>query len=464
MRAPLLVAAAFLGTSLAAWAPSIGEPDVTSLPLDVQQTEIRTSIGAGSGRLPRLAIPAFITTVADAELQEAARTLADVLWKDLEFEREFQMISPEGAQQIPAAPAEALPYDSWNQVGADDVLVGSVRRVDANLQLDVRVMNVERRVSTFGRRYTCSLRGVRLCAHTIADALHKERFGLDGVARTKLAFTSDRDGDRLGGTIEARSVKEVYVSDYDGFRASRVTTRGSLNLAPAWAPDSRAIVYQSHQSGFVDIYVQTLYEVQTQLARPARGTDRTQNFLPDWSPDGKRIAYASSHDGNWDIYIVNVNGSDMRRLTSDPGIDSVPTWSPNGRQIAFTSNRGGSNQVYMMSADGGPVTTLTSEPQRADRLTWVGGYVVYSAATVDDRVEIKRIDMGTRQVDQLTEGYSNESPTVAPNGRHIAFVTTRWGNEQVAVMDIDGKHIRQVTSVGNNRFPNWSSSPRSEVK
>jgi TolB protein len=76
-------------------------------------------------------------------------------------------------------------------------------------------------------------------------------------------------------------------------------------------------------------------------------------------------------------------------------------------------------------------------------------------------VEIKRIDVGTRKVDQLTDGASNESPTVAPNGRHIAFVTTRWGKgEQIAVMNLDGKNVRQVTFVGNNRYPSWSASPQ----
>src|SRR5688572_1026916 len=230
-----------------------------------QQTEIRTTIGGASGRLPRLAIPLFLITGTDAQLPEVAKTLTDVLWKDLEFEREFQMISQSGAAQIAPAPADALVYESWNQIGADDVLVGSVLKTDTTLQVDVRVMNVERKVSTFAKRYTCSVRGVRLCAHTIADELHKERFGLEGVARTKLAFTSDRDGERLGGTIEQRSIKEIYISDYDGQRANRVTIRGSLNIAPAWAPDSRSIAYQSYQTGFVDIYIQKLYEVQVQL-------------------------------------------------------------------------------------------------------------------------------------------------------------------------------------------------------
>src|SRR5687767_9347480 len=189
MRMTTLIASILLGAAVAASAP--------------QQTEIRTTIGGASGRLPRLAIPLFLVTGvtgADAEMPEVAKTLTDVLWKDLEFEREFQMISQSGAAQIAPAPADALIYESWNQIGADDVLVGSVQKTDTGLQVDVRVMSVERKVSTFAKRYNCSVRGVRLCAHTIADELHKERFGLDGVARTKLAFTSDRDGERLGGT------------------------------------------------------------------------------------------------------------------------------------------------------------------------------------------------------------------------------------------------------------------------
>lgn len=457
MRTTFLLASVLLGAAVLAASPVPSAPDVRSIDIQQQQTEIRTTIGGASGRLPRLAIPAFLLSGADAEVTEAAKTIADVLWKDLEFEREFQMISPQGASQIAPAPADALMYESWSQIGADDVLVGTAQKVGNVLQVDVRVMSVERKISTFAKRYECNVRGARLCAHTIADELHKERFGLDGVARTKLAFTSDRDGERIGGTIEQRSIKEIYISDYDGQRANRVTIRGSLNIAPAWSPDSRSIAYQSYQTGFVDIYVQKLYEVQVALARPGRGTERAQNFLPAWSPDGSRLAFASSRDGNFEIYTVKADGTDLRRLTSHPADDGAPTWSPNGSQIAFTSARGGSNQIYIMSADGGPVTKLTSEPRKADRPTWALDFIAYSAE-VPGGVEIKKISLGTREEVQLTNGPgTNESPTIAPNGRHLAFVTTRWGKEQIAIMDIDGKNVRQITFTGNNRYPNWSN-------
>jgi TolB protein len=270
IRAAGVATVALLSTTLAAWTPVPSTTDITSVALADQQVEIKATIGKESGRLPRLAIPAFLGTGSDAALRTAAATLADVLWNDMEFEREYQMITQTGVAQVPAAPVETLPYDLWKQVSADEVLVGGIRQSGTTFQVDVRVMSVERKVATFARTYPCpsSAKGLRRCAHTIADEWHKERFGLDGVARTRFAFTSDRDGERQNGPVADRAVKEIYVSDYDGHGAMRVSVRGSLNIAPTWAPDGRAFAYQSYQSNFSDFYLQKLDEVQLQLARP----------------------------------------------------------------------------------------------------------------------------------------------------------------------------------------------------
>jgi TolB protein len=186
-------------------------------------------------------------------------------------------------------------------------------------------------------------------------------------------------------------------------------------------------------------------------------------MLPSWSPDGNRIAFQSNRDGQYDIYTVRADGSDLRRLTNDRSTDGAPTWNPTGTQIAFTSDRGGSNQIYVMSADGGPATKLTDEPVKADRPTWALNYIAYSAEIRGSGVQLKRIDVTTRQVVQLTDGPdTSESPTVAPNGRHIAFVNKRGGREHIAIMDADGQNMRIITTTGNNRFPAWSPAPRGQ--
>ena len=80
---------------------------------------------------------------------------------------------------------------------------------------------------------------------------------------------------------------------------------------------------------------------------------------PDAPASAGRIAFSSYRDGNEDIYVVNADGTDEIRLTSDPSVDSSPDWSPDGRHIAFDSNRDGDYEVYVMNADGSGLTQLT---------------------------------------------------------------------------------------------------------
>jgi TolB protein len=71
--------------------------------------------------------------------------------------------------------------------------------------------------------------------------------------------------------------------------------------------------------------------------------------------------------------------------------------------------------------------------------------------------DIKVYDVATGNARQITNGEgSNESPVFAPNGRHLAFTSTRSGKAQIFTIARDGRDLRQMTNSGNNRFPNWS--------
>jgi TolB protein len=74
--------------------------------------------------------------------------------------------------------------------------------------------------------------------------------------------------------------------------------------------------------------------------------------------------------------------------------------------------------------------------------------------------DIKLYDVATGVSRQITFGEgSNESPVFAPNGRHVAFASTRAGRTHVFTIGRDGRDLRQVTRAGNNRFPHWSYFP-----
>ena len=424
-----------------------------------QRSELDLVIGDRIGARPRFAVPNCLALTSDTKTEEAAATIASVLWADLEFEREFLMIARDTASTIPVARTLTdIPFDAWRELGADGVVSCSVSRVSEDeLRVQAHLFNMRTLEAPFGVEYSGSLRNVRLYAHQLADEIHRHQTGLNGIARTHLSFVSDRDSESYLGLVPDRQTKEVYMADYDGANVRRITTQRTLNVTPNLSPAGRAVASTSYRSNFPDVVVSHIYEGR--LETPAGGTDRIHNWLPSYSPDGTQLAFNSNRDGNIEIYIVNVDGTGTRRLTNHPGSDTSPTWSPLGHQIAFTSDRSGSPQVYVVDVDGTGLRRITFESY-CDRPTWSPApynEIAYASRT-GPGFDIKVVDLATNEVRQLTFGQgSNESPSYSPNGRHLAFSSSRGnGDKQIYLIGRDGRGLKKLTNNGNNEMPSWS--------
>jgi TolB protein len=419
------------------------------------QPEIGLIIRDDPGAQTRYAVPDLLALSNDRETQEAAKTIAQVLWDDLNYEREFYMIPRDTYRSVPpASSVDSVPYERWRELGADNVVIGSVHKIATGIRVELRLYNVRAQQVILPKEYTGSAANPRLYAHTMADEIHQTQRDLRGVARTKLAFVSDRNREPVAATVEKRDVKEVYISDYDGANQRRITINRNLNINPNWSPDGRSIAYSSYRTGVPDILISNIYAGT--MENPTKGVG--QNFLPMFSPDGTRIAFMSMRDGNSEIYVMNRDGSDIRRLTNNPAIDGSPTWSPTGTQIAFTSERTGTPQIYVMNVDGSGLRRISSESY-ADRATWSPApynEIAFSART-GPGFDIKILSIANGETRQITFGEgTNESPVWAPNGRHLAFMSTRQGRSQIFTVDRDGRNLRQITRDGNNTTPHWS--------
>jgi TolB protein len=436
------------------------QPPAPTAPAPQQPSEIGARITGDPGVAPRYAVPDFVALTPN--VAETARILGQVLWDDLNFERDFYMIPRDTYKTVPVAGTpQEIAFAAWSELGADAVFFGTVEQKGDDVLVRVRLFNVRSQQSVFAKEYTARARSARAIAHTISDEIHEQQAALKGVARTRLTFVSDRNNESLLTTVAKRNVKEIYVADYDGANQQRITSTRHLNCCPTWSSDARAIAYAAYRNDVgPDILLSFIYTGV--LQNLTKGRFRDGAYLPVFSPDGNRIVFAATPPGesSQDLYVMNTDGSNPRRVTTHPDIDTSPTWSPSGGQIAFTSRRSGRPQIYIMNADGSGVFKLPITDAEADRATWAPSpynEIAYSART-GAGYDIKVYDLTTGQTRQLTFGEgTNESPAYSPTGRHLAFTSTRRGNVQVFTVGRDGNGLRQITTAGNNQMPDWSN-------
>jgi TolB protein len=399
----------------------------------------------------RFAIPDCVPRRGDEASREVCRAVTQVLRGDLQFENLFKFVPQSLMSAIPTMDPEAPNFTDWKGVGASVLVVTRAQVIGGEATVEVRVHSVDTGQAMLAMRYSGRTDNPRIFAHQASDdimTLTQYR----GVARTKIAFVSDRDA------VPGRKTKEIYIVDYDGYNPRRVTVNRSLNILPNWSPDGRSLAYVSYRRGNPDIFLAAIYE--------GRSTDLTGDkggaaFAPSISPDGKRITFASSRSGNMDIWVVGADGSNPRRLTSTGSLDTAPTWSPTGQEIAFTSDRSGSPQIYVMDTEGLNVRRLTTVGNWNDAPAWNPSKqfseIAYTARLESGGFDIAVVDIATRQVRQLTQGRGScEYPSWAPNGRHLTFACGRGGKWQIAVADRLGQTITMLPAgPGKNEQPDW---------
>lgn len=173
-----------------------------------------------------------------------------------------------------------------------------------------------------------------------------------------------------------------------------------------------------------------------------------------------RIAYVASGRGSKEIFLVDSDGENVQRVTSDGSIALSPTWSPDRRSLAYTSYRGGTPALWERNLATGRDRLLSDRAGINITPAYSPDGAVVFAATVSGNTEVVSLDAAG--INPLTRGrgFDSLSPTFSPDGQRIAFVSNRLGEPQVYVMSRGGEPrlISEYTygKSGYSTSPAWS--------
>jgi TolB protein len=372
---------------------------------------------------------------------DAGGTAAETLSKDMDVTGLFQVLD-QGS--FPAQlQGEGLAFSSalWSQVGAQAVA-----------KMRVAGGQIEARLYVTGRGDTAQLskvyRGgdVRDAVHEFANDVVKAFTGQPGVFGSRIELAQSGKGSH-----------EIVAVDMDGGRTSVLTKMGSDCLLPAFSPTGGEVAFTSYLRNNPDLYIVPAGGGRARRVSKQLGL----NTGAAWAPDGRALALTMSYEGNAELYRIGADGAQQARLTSSSAIDSSPSFSPDGGQIAFVSNRGGSPQIYVMSASGGGAKRVTFQGKYNQTPRWSPRadkpQIAFTGRDERGVFDVFILDVKSGKIDRLTQGKgSNLDPTWSPDGRLVAYVSSRGG---LWVQNPETHHEVQIWR-GSGSSPSWGPAPR----
>ena len=401
--------------------------------------------GAKRGAYP-LAIPLAVDSDGDL-----AKTVQEIASFDLKIAGWFKVLDP--ASFLADLDAEKLSIEpqKWKDVGAYGVIKSKVTSTGKNVTLEFKLYEVSKgTTASLAKTYKGGKDDVRDFVHAWCNEVVKYYTGEEGFFGSKIAFVT-----------KSKGKSAVMVMDFDGNGAYSVTRNKSINILPAWSPSGGQIAFTSYMRNNPDLYV-----VGAGGGRPKKlSTKKGMNTGASWSPDGSKLAVTLSKDGNPEIYVISAKGGKvLTRITDNKAIDTGPAFSPDGSELAFVSDREGSPQIYVVSSSGGKAKRVSKNGNYNSTPTWSpkkGSRVLAYTTRDSGNFDIVTLDLDSGTMTRITQDEgNNEEPSFSPNGRAIAFASTRKGGAGIYIANADGTGKATRVYKGSATGVDWGPAPK----
>ncbi|MGI8527109.1 MAG: Tol-Pal system beta propeller repeat protein TolB [Pseudolabrys sp.] len=411
----------------------------------VASAVVRLDITQGNVQPMPIALPDFAGG-APSEA-EVARNVTGIISANLQRSGLFAPVNP-AAFVEKVTNSDAVPrFADWRVINAQALVTGRItRQGDGRLKAEFRLWDVFAGQQLDGKQYFTTPDNWRRIAHIISDAIYERLTGDKGYFDSRIVFV-DETGPK------DRRVKRLALMDQDGAGVRYLTRGDDLVLTPRFNPSTQEVTYMSYGQSDPRVFLLNIETGQREIV----GNFPGMTFAPRFSPDGQRVIMSLQQGGNSNLFVMDLRSKATTRLTDTAAIDTSPSYSPDGSHICFESDRGGSQQIYVMPASGGAAQRISfgdgrySTPVRSPR----GDFIAMTRqAGGKFAIGVIKPDGSGERV--LTEGFHNEGPTFAPNGRVIMFFRDIGQGPSLFTVDITGRNELKVPTPSLASDPAWS--------
>ncbi len=270
-----------------------------------------------------------------------------------------------------------------------------------------------------------------------------------------IAFASNRDGHTgvylvppLGGQVQklvdtggAALSGELYVI---------------LGTTP-WSPDGKQLYFtRIAEDGSLSLWTIGLESRVEEKVKTDAGDGDVECFA-SVSPDGKQIAYTRGNGSKSSIRVMDRSGGASRVVVADDKTFLVPSWAPDGKHIVYGKDKAG---IYLADLRSGKQRELLALENGAAPVISKDGRILYEKFSHQTDLYIQ--DLAGKEQKRLTfNTKDNFEAGISPDGKQIAYLSSRTGNAEIWIIDRASGSERQLTNrEAEDVAPRWSPDGR----
>jgi len=423
-----------IGAALASPAPPARAQAPAPAPAQPQQTATATppnpdeilghiTVVAGATRpLPKIGV---LPSLA-AEMEDV--TLRSVVRRDLDLCGEFEVLSDDKAPEGLYLADSPVDVKAWGAKGVEAVVKVTGKKISADkAELRGQAFLVRHGDKpAFDRRFQVPLSSLRAESHRIADLIIGALTGQNGGFASRMTFASG-----------SGSLRRVFTIDADGHDARAASPPERVAIAPAFGK-GEDLYYAA--SGKGEEYRVFSASGQGPLALPVKGSVYGLAFSRDRSQVALSIGVGPT--------IKVFTGPDFANIkpASEIGMALHPVFTPSGK-LAFAGEGKYSQRIFV---DGKPISPdglFASAPTFCNHPDGVKAIFAVGVGKQTDLVASGETGGGLGRLTQ-NQG-SNGYPACSPDGRLVAFFSTRKSGEGpgLYIMRVDGLRPKRISNL-----------------